>query len=191
MNALVDAAHARNVRVACHAADYSAVDRALTAQADQAHHAPQDIPLYSALIARFVAQKTVSVPTLLAFQEHIAAGQAPPSVYGVANISVNRLYQVSVPILAGTDCIPGTFGLALHNELENLVGAGLSTVDVLRSTTVLAAQHNLLFDRGIIAPGMRADLLLISGDPIANISATRNIQRVWITGIEYEGVVTN
>ncbi|KAF8168638.1 hypothetical protein K438DRAFT_2064567, partial [Mycena galopus ATCC 62051] len=81
-------------------------------------------------------------------------------------------------------------GPGLYLELENLVGAGMSTVDVLRSATVLAAQHNLPFYRGVIASGMRADLLLISGDPIANILATRNIQRVWIAGMEYEDVAT-
>jgi imidazolonepropionase-like amidohydrolase len=64
-------------------------------------------------------------------------------------------------------------------------------VDALRAATVLAARHNLLFDRGVVAPGMRADLILISGDPIASISATRDIQRVWIAGMEYAGVATS
>ncbi|KAF7335732.1 putative adenine deaminase [Mycena venus] len=196
MDALVSAAHANDLRVACHAADYAAVDRALTAHADQSHHVPTDEPIDSALIVRFLAQKTVSIPTLSIFRQFIAAGAAPPSTYGVANTSVTRLYEASIPILAGTDSndIPTLalpYGRALHDELELLVQAGMSTVDVLRSATVLAAQHNLLFDRGVIAPGMRADLLLISGDPIANISATRDIQRVWIAGIEYEGVATS
>ncbi|KAF7373794.1 putative adenine deaminase [Mycena sanguinolenta] len=167
--------------LACHAADYAAFDAALTSQADQIQHAPQDSPLDSPLIARFIAQKTVPVPTLLIFQEYIASGNAAPNAYGVVNTSVTCLYQAGVPILAGTDSTPRNsvpFGVGLHNELENLVGAGMATVDVLRSATVLAAQHNLLLDRGVIAPGMRADLVLISGDPIANISATRNIQKV-------------
>ncbi|KAF8205203.1 hypothetical protein K438DRAFT_1918046 [Mycena galopus ATCC 62051] len=196
MNALVDTAHANNLRVACHAADYASVDRALTAQVDQSHHVPSDIPLDSALIARFLTQKTVSVPTLTIFRQFISSGVAPPSSYAVVNASVTQLYEAQVPILTGTDSntIPTLavpFGSSLHDELELLVQAGMSTVDVLRSATVLAAHHNLLFDRGVVAPGMRADLLLISGDPIANISATRDIQRVWIAGMEYEGVATS
>ncbi|KAJ7192082.1 hypothetical protein GGX14DRAFT_528494 [Mycena pura] len=195
MNALVDSAHASNLRVACHASDYASVDRALTAQVDQAHHVPTDVPVDAALIARFLAQKTVSVPTLSIFRQLVAGGAAPPSTYTVANTSATQLYQASVPIIAGTDSndfptLSVPFGRALHDELELLVGAGMSTVDVLLSATVLAAQHNLLFDRGVVAPGMRADLLLIYGDPIANISATRDIQRVWIAGMEYEGVGT-
>ncbi|KAJ7852812.1 hypothetical protein B0H14DRAFT_2759428 [Mycena olivaceomarginata] len=185
MNALVTSAHANGLRVACHAADYAAVD--------QAHHVPSDTPADPALISRFLAQKTVSVPTLSIFRQFVLSGVAPPSSYAVANASVTQLYQASVPILAGTDSnnlptLEVAYGRALHEELELLVEAGMSTVDVLRSATVLAAHHNLLFDRGVVAPGMRADLLLISGDPVANISATRNIQRVWIAGVEYEGV---
>ncbi len=61
-------------------------------------------------------------------------------------------------------------------------------VDILRAATSRPAKHFGLLDRGVIEPGRRADLVLIDGDPIANISNTRNIQRVWITGIEYTSV---
>ncbi|KAJ7648428.1 hydrolase [Mycena rosella] len=196
-NALVTSAHANHLCVACHAADYAAVGRALTAHVNQAHHVPTDTPLDAALLARFVAQGTVSVPTLSIFATFLAIGQIDAAGYVAANTSVTRLRAAGVPVLAGTDShdLPAPFappfGSSLHAELELLVQAGLSTVEALRSATVLAAQHNLLFDRGVVAPGMRADLLLISGDPIANISATRNIQRVWIAGVEYAGVATN
>ncbi|KAJ7499587.1 hypothetical protein FB451DRAFT_1429497 [Mycena latifolia] len=196
MDALVISAHAQNLRVACHAADYAAVDRALTAQVDQAHHVPSDVPLNSTLISRFLAQGTVSIPTLSIFNTFLATGQIGPAGYAAANTSVTRLRDASVPILAGTDANTSPvfslpFGSSLHAELELLVQAGLSPVEALRSATILAAHHNLLFDRGVVAPGMRADLLLISGDPTANISATRDIQRVWIAGIEYAGVSTS
>ncbi|KAJ7687701.1 hypothetical protein B0H17DRAFT_1069526 [Mycena rosella] len=197
MNALVTSAHANQLRVAGHAADYAAVHRTLTAHVDQAHHVPTDIPLDAPLISRFVSQGTISVPTLSIFTTFLAAGQIDEAGYAAANTSVTRLRAAGVPILAGTDSndLPAPFtlpfGSSLHTELELLVQAGLSTVEALRSATVLAAHHNLLFDRGVVAPGMRADLLLISGDPIANISATRNIQRVWIAGVEYAGVETS
>ncbi|KAJ7499496.1 hypothetical protein FB451DRAFT_1347684 [Mycena latifolia] len=195
MNALVISAHAQNLRVACHAADYAAVDRALTAQVDQAHHVSSDVPLNTTLISRFLAQGTVSVPTLSIFNKFLATGLLSPSGYAAANTSVTRLRDASVPVLAGTDAntigvLSLPFGSSLHTELELLVQAGLSPVEALRSATVLAAHHNRLPDRGVIAPGMRGDLLLISGDPIANISATRDIQRVWIAGVEYTGVST-
>ncbi|KAJ7664558.1 hypothetical protein DFH06DRAFT_1087523 [Mycena polygramma] len=190
MNAVVAAAHAKHLRVVCHAADYAAVDRALTAKVEQAHHVPLDVPVNISLTHRFLAQGTVNVPTLTIARRIAEAGAAPPSAYPVANASVGALYAAGVPILAGTDAnnIPTLdvpYGRALHDEMELLVGAGMSTVDVLRAATVLAAHHNLLFDRGLVAPGMRADLVLIGGDPIVNISATRDIWRVWIAGRQY------
>ena len=49
----------------------------------------------------------------------------------------------------------------------------------------LPARHFGLADRGAVEPGKRADLLLLSGDPVADITATRRIQRVWCAGVEY------
>jgi imidazolonepropionase-like amidohydrolase len=54
---------------------------------------------------------------------------------------------------------------------------------VLRAATELAATVFGLADRGVIEPGRRADLVLLDGDPIADIRA---IRRIWIGGIEHE-----
>jgi imidazolonepropionase-like amidohydrolase len=49
---------------------------------------------------------------------------------------------------------------------------------------VLPAEHFGLTDRGVIAPGRRADLVLVDGDPLHDIRAVRSISRVWCGGIE-------
>ncbi len=49
------------------------------------------------------------------------------------------------------------FGLTLHYELQNLVDAGLQPAEALRAGTSAAAEHQQLADRGVIAPGKRAD----------------------------------
>jgi imidazolonepropionase-like amidohydrolase len=67
-----------------------------------------------------------------------------------------------------------------------LIDAGLSSVEALRAATVLPAQYFGLHDRGVIKPGRRADLVLIDGDPIADIHATRLIRRVWCAGVEHQ-----
>ncbi|KAJ6592879.1 hypothetical protein B0H19DRAFT_1279622 [Mycena capillaripes] len=204
MDALVVLAHAHGLRIVGHAADYAAVDRVLAAGVDQSHHVPADLPLNSHCVPTPRRQRSiVSVPTLSIFQQ-LATGGKPDGAPGFAMAKANAalLHAAGVPILAGTDSNNGVgpfalaYGSSLHTELELLVQAGLSTVEALRVVLAarlvmsLAARHNLLFDRGLVAPGMRADLLLISGDPIANISVTRNIEKVWIKGVEYANVMT-
>lgn len=72
----------------------------------------------------------------------------------------------------------------MHDELENLVEAGMSNLEALRAATVVPALEHGLHDRGAIRPGMRADLFLMDGNLLDDIRATRNIQRVWLAGLE-------
>ncbi len=101
-----------------------------------------------------------------------------------AEESVRRLHAAGVPILAGTDAgNPGTtHGASLHEELALLVASGLSPVEALAAATSLPADRFSLGDRGRIAPGERADLLLVDGDPTTDITATRAIVGIWKNG---------
>jgi hypothetical protein len=107
-----------------------------------------------------------------------------PLDFSLVLTSVARLRAAGVPVLAGTDAPnPGTaHGVSLHRELELLVRAGLSPVEALRAATSLPARAFRLLDRGRIAPGMRADLLLVGGDPTTDVLATRDIRAVWKLG---------
>ena len=100
--------------------------------------------------------------------------------------AVRALHASGVPILAGTDAPnPGTaHGVSIHRELELLVEAGLTPTEALLSATSVPARVFGLNDRGRIAPGLRADLLLVKGDPTIDITVTRNILVVWKTGAE-------
>lgn len=111
----------------------------------------------------------------------------PPVSYPSAEATVKQLRAAHVPILAGTDAgNPGTaHGAALHRELELLVNAGLTPIEALAAATSIPAKIFHLVDRGRIAEGMRADLLLVSGDPTATITATRDIVGVWKQGVAF------
>ncbi len=102
--------------------------------------------------------------------------------------TVRRLHEAGVPILAGTDAPnPGTaHGAAMHRELELLVEAGLTPVEALRAATSVPADAFGLDDRGRIAVGQRADLLLVRGDPTRDIHATRAIEGVWKGGVRLD-----
>jgi imidazolonepropionase-like amidohydrolase len=109
----------------------------------------------------------------------------PARDFAVPNATVRQLKAAGVPILAGSDAPnPGTaFGAAMHRELELLVEAGLTPVEALQAATSIPARAFRLRDRGLIAPGMRADLLLVDGDPTRDITATRAIAGVWKDGV--------
>lgn len=113
----------------------------------------------------------------------------PPSFITAENLAigrenVRRLHEAGVLILAGTD--QATHGVSIHRDLELLVEAGLSPKDALEAATGAPAAAFGLADRGRIAPGLRADLVLVEGDPTANIKATRAIRRVWKIGVEVD-----
>ncbi|MDY7094222.1 MAG: amidohydrolase family protein [Acidobacteriota bacterium] len=91
---------------------------------------------------------------------------------------VALLYRAGVKIAAGTDTpnpsvVPG---FSLHQELELLVEGGLEPVEALRLATSSAAELLRQPDLGSVRPGARADLLLLDGDPTADITETMSIQ---------------
>jgi imidazolonepropionase-like amidohydrolase len=100
--------------------------------------------------------------------------------------AVGALHRAGVPILAGSDApSPGlAHGLSLHRELELLVLSGLTPLEALVAATSAPARTFALHDRGRIAPGRRADLVLVNGDPTADIRATRDIVGVWKLGMK-------
>jgi predicted amidohydrolase YtcJ len=102
--------------------------------------------------------------------------------------AIRQLARRRVPILAGTDApAPGqTYGASLHGELALLVRAGLTPMQALAAATSAPARVFRLSDRGRIRPGLRADLVLVEGDPTRDIRATRRIALVWKRGIEVE-----
>ena len=91
-----------------------------------------------------------------------------------------------VLLLGGTDAAnPGLFhGWSLHDELANLVKwAGLSPFEAIKTVTVNAAQYwNRVGERGVVAPGAEADLLLLAANPLDDIANTRTIEGVVIDG---------
>ena len=89
---------------------------------------------------------------------------------------VGRMYRAGVPLVAGTDDIPG---FTLQRELELLVEAGLTPSQALQVATWNAAKYSqVLHDRGVVSPGRRSDLILVDGDPTRNISDIRKVALV-------------
>jgi len=103
-----------------------------------------------------------------------------------ARAAVAGLHAAGVPILAGTDTpnLGTAWGVSMHREMEMLVDVGLTPIEALRAATSVPADAFRLKDRGRIKTGLRADLILVSGDPEIDITTTRDIVRVWKLGNE-------
>ncbi|KAL2758908.1 hypothetical protein ACRALDRAFT_1080541 [Sodiomyces alcalophilus JCM 7366] len=111
--------------------------------------------------------------------------------YRHARASVGVLRKAGVPILAGSDsnmaaALRHPHGESLWLELELLVDAGLTPVEALGGATALAARHFGLSDRGEVRPGLRADLVLVEGNPCERIEHVRRVRRVWSRGSEVD-----
>jgi len=92
------------------------------------------------------------------------------------------LSDAGVPLLAGTDANGAGFvipGFALHDEFDLLAAAGLAPLAILRSATTAPARFfGLSAEAGQVAPGYRADLVLLASDPVASHRALRDITAV-------------
>jgi imidazolonepropionase-like amidohydrolase len=179
MGALIRAAHARGRLAIVHIATAEDAGEALAAGADGIAHVHSGLP--DSELARAAANRHVFWTPTLAVITH----DAPAGARDAALAIVRSLRDAGVRILAGTDAPnPGTaYGETLHTELVLLVAAGLSPVETLAAATSGAAAAFGLTDRGRIAPGLRADLVLVKGDPSRDIGATRRIAAIWKQGV--------
>jgi imidazolonepropionase-like amidohydrolase len=210
--AVVEAAHARGVEVVAHVGFLDDADEAVAAGVDGLAHVFPDLVATPELVDAIAAHHVFVTPTLEMMQMRcgIAAGKpllrdprigpnlTPPAQASLGArgwrsaqascwptvVETMKMLRGRTAILAGTDSGNDgtTHGAGLHRELELLVEVGLTPVEALRAATSAPAAAFRLGDRGRIAAGARADLLLVDGDPTVDILATRSIVRVYKLG---------
>jgi imidazolonepropionase-like amidohydrolase len=106
--------------------------------------------------------------------------------------NVKTLYDAGVKIGFGTDSGATPLriaGFAEHRELRLLTEAGLTPLQAIGIATKNAAALLELHDRGRIAPGLLADLLIVDGDPSTDIAATDAVAEVWHRGKRVAGTL--
>jgi hypothetical protein len=96
---------------------------------------------------------------------------------------IAAMHNAGVRVLPGTDCgaVPVPPGYGYHIELS-LLAQAMPNADVLAAATSRAAAWLRRDDLGSIAPGKRADIVLIDGDPLRNIRDARNVTATYING---------
>ncbi|HEY3751087.1 MAG TPA: amidohydrolase family protein [Pseudonocardiaceae bacterium] len=205
MTVAVEEAHRHGASVAAHAHSPAGIIAALRAGVDTIEHGAY---VDDEAIDLMLSLGRTLVPTVSALNP-IAPGLGIPedtvaksiAAREIFRASVGRAVRAGVHIAAGTDA--GTAfnpigGLA--DELDLYVAGGMTAYDALRSATVSAGPV-LGLQVGMIAPGYRADLIVVESDPRADVDALRKPVRVvargraldmaWLddTLAEYEGVL--
>jgi imidazolonepropionase-like amidohydrolase len=220
VRALTDEAHAHGLTVVAHVSTAAAAVKVVSCGVDVLAHAPSDLmsPADIEEVAGAAVIATLGIvdgfngpsgrlplldePELMARMparwRRVLDGQSrrwmPPQPPDGAAARANTLalLRAGVRVLAGTDAPnPGlVFGASLHKELVHLVRAGLSPAEALVAATSAPAEVFKLADRGRLVVGARADLLLVDGDPLVDITATQRIRQTWVGGeapAEYAG----
>lgn len=199
---LVVAAHAAGLLVVAHVVSTATLRTALTAGVDIVTHTPVSADPDDELIRQIEAHPVTIIPTLTMMDGVVQTIGRKPVLrllslvvkdlrmdYRRAQATVAVFHRAGRAVLAGTDANAESgapfrppYGRSLHEELARLVDAGLTPAEALDGATRLAADAFGLAGRGRIAPGYRADLLLVDGDPTSDIAATTAIAGVWIGG---------
>lgn len=174
--AIVAEAHEHGLKVTGHIYGLAELRKALDAGIDELAHmlmSPEWID--DDVIEQMVFGNVTVVPTLSIF---------PQDALDVAVGNLQRFIAAGGRVVYGTDLgnagpRPGIDGL----EVTRMEAAGMSVVDIVRAATVTAAEWLGLSDRGVIAAGMTADLVVIDGEITEARSLTR-VSRVFRGGRE-------
>ncbi|WP_234313718.1 amidohydrolase family protein [Streptomyces sp. NBRC 109706] len=177
MRALVDEADRQGGRgVMVHAHGARAAELAARAGARSIEHGTF---LDDAAVTALAEAGSWLVPTL-------STSQADPGDPGETaephRAAVRRAFEAGVPIAMGTDAPVRPYAEALR-EIHYLAEAALGPAGALRAATLEAARLlRLADDRGEIAPGKRADLVLLTGEGLATERLTERVHTVWQSG---------
>jgi imidazolonepropionase-like amidohydrolase len=176
LKAIVDAAHARGVRVAIHSYGAAGVKDAVKAGANSIEHG---IELDDETLALMAKQGTVWVPTIDHNRYYVDArdeygfpAEAIPPLqeYIQKNLdATRRAFKAGVRLAMGSDAVYSGFGQNTR-ELGWFVKAGMTPAQALATaTTTPARMLGREKDLGVIAPGAYADLVGVDGDPLRDI----------------------
>ncbi len=185
LRAVVDEAHGQQRKVACHAYGGIGLHRALDGGCDSIEHG---LDLDDAAISQMRKQGTWLVPTLGVYYtdwspENTLDGKRDRARASVHEVSFKKAMKAGIKIAFGTDMggIPWTEPIA--EEFSYMVKFGMSPMDAIKAATSKAADLlDMKGELGVIASGAYADIIAVSGDPLANVDTLKNVTFVMKDG---------
>ena len=182
MRALVDESHALGRKVMCHALGGPGLRLALEAGVDSIEHGCY-LDEDAELIPMMAERGTFFVPTLTVYEYHSESKAAHVRDRSRALrehhlASIQRALAAGVKVVAGTDA--GGHGHPPNAaELQHLVAAGLTPLQAIRAATGWAAECvGLEREIGTLEKAKRADLVVVAGDPLADVRILQSAEHV-------------
>ena len=165
---------------------YTGYDRAVSATGAGGTFgwANADETRFATLVQQTLAAGTWNCPTLAIYAKLSENHASAANIVASRRRFTRALHDAGAKLLIGSDAgievvAPGS---SLQDELDQFVAAGLTPYETLRIATVQAAGFFDRTDFGVIAPGARADLLLIAQNPLEDIRRVREIGGVVLAG---------
>lgn len=189
LDSIAATAHSLGLKVMAHAHGARGIEDAAAAGIDTIDHGTF---ADDAALRVMKAKGTYLVPTLMAFEgikERLGKGIYTPTVeekvrmtMGSVGKAVTRAKALGVPVAFGTDA--GVFEHGRNaGEFALLVKAGLTPREALASATTVAARAlSMEGEIGRIAPGMSADMIAVSGDPLTDVTTLEKVDWVMVRG---------
>ncbi|MBW8296125.1 amidohydrolase family protein [Sphingopyxis sp.] len=189
LQSIADTAHSLGLKVMAHAHGARGIEAAAAAGIDTIDHGTF---ADDAALKVMKAKGTYLVPTLMAFEgirERLGKGIYTATVeekvrmtLGSVGKAVTRAKALGVPVAFGTDA--GVFDHGRNgSEFALLVKAGLTPREALVSATTVAAKAlSMESEIGRLAPGMSADMIAVSGDPLADVTVLEKVEWVMVRG---------
>ena len=181
LSAIVEAAHTRGRLVTAHITEVKFLEPLLEAGVDDLAHIPNDFVLDS-LIKQLVKQDVYVVPTLTVFE---AYGGLKGSSY-----NLGKFVKAGVKIALGNDYtfVPQNsfdrfdLGMPMH-EITRMSEAGMTSMQIIVAATLNAAHVcGLEAELGTLDVGKLADILIVNGDPLNDLSALTQVKMVIHSG---------
>jgi imidazolonepropionase-like amidohydrolase len=195
LHTLADEAHNHHLKLMVHTGTPAETLDAVKAGADSIEHGilpgSDSVEFNDDLIKLMLDKGTYFVPTLAIAW---AYKDAYPDIFSGLKQTCKKLHTAGIKIAAGTDSgTPGVvIGKGLHKELELMVEAGISPMEAIMAGTIRAADNlGKVSELGTLEEGKLADMIVVAGNPLDKIEATRDIKMVIKNGLVFVNKLTD
>jgi len=182
LRAIVDEAHRERHKVASHATALNGVHNSVVAGVDSIEHgdyiADEDL-------AMMKQKGTYYVPTLFV-GEYVAQGRGGvwPKMIAVNEETVRRAMKAGVKIAFGTDVGGFDWSITPAKQFATLVKVGMTAKQAIQTSTITGAELVGMADQiGTLEPGKLADVIIVPGNPLADVTVLEHVTKTWKGGV--------